>query len=169
MDCHGMIVQLLQVGCQGRRLLLHILLVSHTALGQEADGIAGEEFELRIGSISTQHGNIQITGSGILRALLQAVNKWHIVLVGGEITSHRQIGKSLIHDHNDIRTLHALRVFHSCCKPSRILPGLLIIAAGAICRIICGLLHIQIFHFHQKCHDIAISLIHDGGGKQLII
>ena len=28
-----------------------------------------------------------------------------------------------------------LRVFHSCCKPSGILPGLLIIAAGAICRI----------------------------------
>ena len=70
MDCHGMIVQLLQVGCQRRRLFLHILLVSHTALGQESDGIACEEFELRIGSISTQHGNIQITGSGILRALL---------------------------------------------------------------------------------------------------
>ena len=50
-----------------------------------------------------------------------------------------------------------------------ILPGLLIIAAGAICRIICGFLHIQIFHFHQKCHDIAISLIHDGRGKQLVV
>ena len=65
-----MIIQFLQVGSQRRHLLLHILLVSHAALGQESDGIACEEFELRIGSISTQHGNIQITGSGILRALL---------------------------------------------------------------------------------------------------
>ena len=70
MDRHGMIVQLLQIGCQRRHLLLHILLVSHTALGQESYGIAGEEFKLRIGSIPTQHGNIQIAGSGILLTLL---------------------------------------------------------------------------------------------------
>ena len=97
------------------------------------------------------------------------MNKGHIVLVGGEIASHRQIGKGLIHDDNDIRALHALRIFHGCRKPCGILSCLCILTAGLLRRISWRLLHIHILQFHQERHDIAISFVHDGRGKQLII
>ena len=84
---------------QGGDILPDVLLVGHTALGQEGHGVAEEELELGVGRVGPVDGGQGIAPDGVG---VEVVQEGGHGLVGLQLTHHAQVGPGLVHDDDDI-------------------------------------------------------------------
>ena len=100
------IPQRVHLGDQGFGPLLDVEVVGHRPGGEKGGGIPGEELILRVGGGAAEDRGVGRALDGVLG---EGVDKGHGVLVGLQVEGLRQVGEGLVHNHDDVYRLGAVR------------------------------------------------------------
>ena len=90
---------------------IYIELISHTSSRHQIHRVTDQKFKLRVAGHGTKYRHAELSFYGVLR---QAVEKREIIDICRKISVHRQIGKTLVHDTDNIRRLDRVPGRHHC-------------------------------------------------------
>ena len=88
---------------------IYIELVSDAASRHQVHGITDQELKLRVAGHRAEHRHAEFSLYGILR---QTVEEREILCIRRKFPIHRQVGKALVHDADDVGRLDRISRFH---------------------------------------------------------